>query len=600
MNSRSTVTLAALAAGIFALIYFFERPFRAQRSALPERRIFPRLNPAEIFVLQIRPSNQLIRVERTNAVWQLTDPLSYPAEGRRVDQLLAALSQLAWQTHITAEELKDRPNAMEEFGLASPQFSVNAEQKDLRIHLLVGRKIAGEDQVYLQVVGGDGLYLVSGEFLKFLPRSANDWRDTALVKLGGISRDTVHVRSGPRSFDLAFNPTNHLWRMIKPIDSRADNPKIEELLRKLQLTRIEQFISDDPRMDAETFGFQSPELEVSFLQGTNLVAGIQIGRSPTNLPTRAFARRLNENHVFLVARESTDAWRAAPDDFRDRHLLGGAPDEIELIEARGAEEFSVRRAGTNAWRILPPFDFPADQDLMHNFLTNLTGMETELEKAVVTDFGSYGLTNPLVEYRLQSTARSPASTNLDLARLSFGTNGGKIFARRSDETMVYLLKPEAFARLPMGAWQLRDRRIFDFESSNVVAITVQQKGAVRDFRRDSKGDWILAGPGFINPFRVEEGLYRLGHLRAVFWSGRGDQNLEPFGFREVDHEIILQLQKNGKMEKISLNFGKPSAYVHPYASTVLDGQRVVFEFPIDLFYNFIREDFSIPAATANH
>jgi hypothetical protein len=49
-----------------------------------------------------------------------------------------------------------------------------------------------------------------------------------------------------------------------------------------------------------------------------------------------------------------------------------------------------------------------------------------------------------------------------------------------------------------------------------------------------------------------------------------------------------------------LEFGARSPYSHPYASVVRDGQRLIFEFPVDLFENFVEPDLSIATALRRH
>ncbi len=66
----------------------------------------------------------------------------------------------------------------------------------------------------------------------------------------------------------------------------------------------------------------------------------------------------------------------------------------------------------------------------------------------------------------------------------------------------------------VSSWQLRDRRIWNFDSSNVVSVTIHQEGATRKYLRDPEGEWTFApgyqGPPFINSFSTEEGIHRIG------------------------------------------------------------------------------------------
>src|SRR5436190_13012154 len=108
MNSKTTWTLVALAAGLFAFIWFFERHISQNPEAAKHARVLPQLNPPKVTSVQIRPAAQdEIRADRTNNTWMLTKPFSYPAQPAAIDALLDALQKLPGQSYISAEELKN-------------------------------------------------------------------------------------------------------------------------------------------------------------------------------------------------------------------------------------------------------------------------------------------------------------------------------------------------------------------------------------------------------------------------------------------------------------------------------------------------------------
>ena len=593
MKPRSTWILLTIAGLLCAFIFLVEQPARKARLQKTSRKIFPQLNPAAIKSVQISPAGQPeIRAERTNGIWQLTKPLAYPAEAGRVEALLQALAQVEWQTRISAQELENRPQALEEFHLAPPQFSLEINDGNYSHHLLVGETNALGDQVSLQVVGGENIYLANAELLKFIPRARDDWRDGALVNLETLPFDVLKVRSGGKELKLLRDPTNHFWRMISPLEVRADNSKINELLKTLQLLRVSAFLENAPA-DLEPYGFastQTPELELSF-ENTNVLLDLQIGASPTNLPGYVFARRKNPSNIVLVAKEPFKEWQTAYANFLDRHLLSLPPSAIDAIEVRGEDQFTLLRTSNN-WQVVGEKEFPADPDFARNLLASFTNIEAEIEQTVVADFASYGLKPPLLQFTLKSSNRT-------VAQIEFGTNKtDKIFEHCAGEQPVNVIPREQFDRLPRASWQMRDRHIWNFESNNVVGITIHQKGSAQKMIRDLNNEWTFA-PGYhgiINQASLEETLHRLGELKAVFWSGRGEENLERFGFKEVDHRITLDVKRGKQAQQLIVEFGKPSPYLHPYATVLLDGERLIFEFPIDLYSGQVRHDLTIPPA----
>ena len=114
-------------------------------------------------------------------MWLLAKPIAYPAQAAAIEALLDTLQKLTPATRIDAAELRNHRNADAEFGFETPRISLVIETAGQRRQLLVGNKTPPGDQVFLRVVGVDGAFVADADWLKFIPRSVNDWRDTALV-----------------------------------------------------------------------------------------------------------------------------------------------------------------------------------------------------------------------------------------------------------------------------------------------------------------------------------------------------------------------------------------------------------------------------------
>jgi hypothetical protein len=335
MNFKNTWLWLSVATGLFAFIFLFERHLKKPETGAP--RVLPTLQPKEINSLQVMPKGQLaIRVERTNGTWQITEPLSYPAQAARVEGLLAALQQITGAPYFSIQDLKKMPDADEQFGFDSPQFSLMLGQK--RFHVLIGRKTPFGDQVYVEVVGSEGVFVVDADLLKLIPQSANDWRETMLVDWTQIAFSRLVVTTAGKILELQLSGTNGLWRMVAPMEARGDSAKVIQSLRAtFQNLRVQQFVSDDPRADLDAFGLQAPELSLVFLEGTNSLVQLDFGKSPTNNPTLAYARRSDQNTIVTVPRAAFEGWSFSHShdfrDFLDPHLLAisRAPELIEIF-----------------------------------------------------------------------------------------------------------------------------------------------------------------------------------------------------------------------------------------------------------------------------
>ena len=592
MNPRNTWRWIAVAAALFAFIFFYQR--HVVRNGGEPIRVLPNLKAAAVSSVQVRPGARTqIRADRTNGVWQLTEPLVYPAQAASIEKLLAELGRLTPAPYITARELRDR----QAYGFSAPQASIIIEQPEYPTHLLIGARTPPGDQVFLQVVGVDGVFVVDADFLKYVPRIAEDWRDTTLVDWKSLTFDRLAVTNGAKVFELRRDATNKLWRMVYPLQARAHNARIEASLQMLQSATIRQFVPDDPKADLEVFGLQPPELEVAFGQGTNTAARLQFGKSPTNDTRLVYARRLGLNAIVAVPKDLLAPWGASVNDFRDPFLVTlTAP--VTVVEVQqGPDSFSVRQQTNGAWRVLPQ-GFPADAGLVKDLLSALSALHiVEFTKDVVIapDLPAYGLASPARQYILKSaTTSAPGGpTNTTIAQLDFGTNqADKTFARRADENFVYAVKRADFERLPSAGWQMRERRIWNLSTNDVARATLRQQGRVRQIKRNGPHDWSLApgSQGVINDLAVEETVSGLCQLTAAAWVARRASDRPRYGLTDNDFQITLEL-KNGDKASIELS-GEASGNV-PYAAVTLDGEPWIFECPVWL-YVYVQRYLSVP------
>lgn len=596
MNPRNTWRWVIVAAVLFVFILFQHRYLR--KPVHGPAKVLPDLKAAAVTSVQVRPADQQeVRAERTNGVWQLTQPLLYPAQAVSIEKLLTEIEELRPASSITARELRNRPNTDQEYGFASPMASITIEQPGYTARLRVGARTSPGDQVFLQVVGVESVYIVDADFLKYIPRSANDWRDTALINLDGLAFDRLAVTNGTKIFELRRETTNSLWRMVYPLQARANSTKAEESLQKLQSVRVQRFIPYDPKADLDAFGLQPPELEVALSQGTNPVALLQFGKTLTNDIRLVYARRLGLDPILAVPKDLLAPWYAQVNDFRDPFLLtwNGSVSEIDV---RGREDFSIQQTN-GAWRVLPA-NLPVDAALVKDLLSALSGLQiVEFTSDVVTtpDLPTYGLASPSRQYILKSAqTNSPAgSTNAILLEVSFGTNqADKVYARRSDENSVYAVKLADFQRLPAASWQMRERQIWNLSTNDVAGVTIRQKGRIRRLVRNGAFDWSLAAgsQGVINVVGVEEAVRGLCRLAAVTWIGRGTQDRARYGFRDDDDRITLEA-KNG--DKLTVEFSTHATPAVPYGAVTLDGQPWIFQFPAWL-YEYLNRYLAVPPA----
>lgn len=583
MNSKNTWILLALAASLAGFIYGWEK-FIAGPARQP-LHVLPGFQPEAISSIQVRVSGQPeVLAERTNGGWWLRKPLLYPARSENIAALLAALGAAQPIRFLAPQELIGQANVEADFGFDKPLATLTLFRGADRKQVIFGARTAPGDQVFVEVVGIPGVHLVATNLLGVLPQTPGEWRDTALLDWKSLGFDRLLVTVGNRVTELHRNATNSQWRLVRQ-KARADTLLVNELLQRLQNLRVTQFVTDNPQADLDAYGLQTPELELAFAAGTNTLASLQFGKSPTNDATLVYARRRGADSVVTVPRESLAPWRASAADFYERRLLNFAalPAAIEVV---GQDRFTLVAETNHVWRVQPQ-GFLADTNYVTQFILALAQLQVEqFVKDVVIESAltNYGLAQPLRQYALQPGPADPHGTPV---QLYFGTaKDGLVFARRADEDSVYAVKQTDFDFLPAASWELRERRVWRFREDDVTRVRIEEGGRTKELLRKGAGLWSLApgSVGNINTLAVEETVHRLGDLSAAFWAARGSFDRAAYGFTNPVHRLTIEL-KDGARHQIEFGGAAPSQF--PYAAVTLGGEAWLMEFPWALYQDVL-------------
>lgn len=591
MNSKSTWVWITIAAVLFAAVVGVEKYWRQAPPGIVA--LLPGFKAADVTSVQYIPAGQLeIRADRTNRTWLLVKPLTFPAQTASIDALVTALQQIAPAQTIAGAELRQRPNADEEFGFNNRSTLTLVSGADRR-QLYLGSRTAPGDGVYVQIVGVEGVFVVDSQLLQLLPTKSDDWRNTALVDLRGQVLDHITVSNANNTIQLQQATTNELWRLTAPMSARADNLRLLDAMQKLHTTRVVQFVTDAPS-DLDAFGLHTPELVLTLARGTNILSGLVFGKSPTNDSTLIYVRRAGSPAVLTVEREPLRPWLAPLNEFRDPHLVTLVR-PVQEVQVTGSEGFTLHRTTTNTWR-LADSDLPMDVGFVKEFLLPLVTAPIQQFKDSITaaDLPQYGLAEPVRRITLLGGA-TDATTNSVMVDVAFGTpTNGLVYVRRADENPVYAIKIEAYAQMARAGWQLRDRQVWRFASTNVVRIVLQRGNRKSELRRAGASSWMFAGgsQGVVTGSEVEKTVAQFGALDAGAWLDRGDAARSDYGFGTNSLQVTMELRDGTKHE---VEFGGEAADGYPAAAVKLNGETWIFEFPV-IPYQYLKMTLLNPAA----
>ncbi|MFM7554741.1 MAG: DUF4340 domain-containing protein, partial [Verrucomicrobiota bacterium] len=251
MNGRTTLVLVLLALLLGGWLVVTERRGQVRVAGAAGAVTFRRPDPREVVSVEILRSNAAIRLERTNTVWFLRAPITYPVQSTGVERLLEALGNLVPRSHLSGAEVAGQPGAMAAFGLERPDVLTLRTREGMSILRLGGRTPLG-NQVYFQQVGQDGVFTADAAMLEALPASVDAWRERRLFDGDRLAFDRFEVL-GDTEFEVSV-ATNGVWGLVRPLVARANEDQIRRLLTEAGDSVVTTFVSDPPARAGDEFG----------------------------------------------------------------------------------------------------------------------------------------------------------------------------------------------------------------------------------------------------------------------------------------------------------------------------------------------------------
>ena len=597
MITKQTIWLLAAVALVFGYIWAFEHEPAPKPTEVPA--LWAAFKPADIHGVRITYfGTNTFRLERISGQWRFTEPLPYPAQSEPVMALLEACADLRATDYLKPGEVSH----LSDFELAKPKVILRLERDGEKpLELRIGSEVLLSKSYYAQTPGNEGVFVLPEPFLRFFPPGNHVWRNRRVLHLGQREAlvDTLAMRNGPLRMTLNRPATNQTWQVTQPEPVKRGNREfIELVLSRLWQWEVQHFVPDQHTTQLEAFGLRPPAAELELRQGTNRLAWVQFGHSPTNQPGLVYARLMNQSNVVIVARRELDVLRQKDWAFCDRRLASRfVPSDLARIDIMANEPFTLSQNTNGVWSLTAPATLPADEELVDQLFINLGKLQAVDRAAeVVANFGEYGLAQPSASF----TLRNRGGTNTVRSRISFGAaakNAGQLYARRHDEDTAYTVTRADRQQLPSWSYQLRDRRLWQFKGRDVAKFTVTLGDKMATLERNNTGQWTQPGRQLSqkDTETINAALDQLGQFRARDWTARGDDKRGVYGILEVKKSLSLQLRRDGKIVERNLEFGRRSPRRNPYAMATDPHKQepVVFEFPVEMYENAVFDLFKL-------
>ena len=599
MSWKPTLWILALVVVTSLFILVFERTADSTARALPIETPLLQLSPGAVTRLAITSGEVAIECVRRDGQWVLIRPEEARADEARIKRILEALAACRIRETLSPERLVQRRLTAASFGLETPRARLLVGNELRLDEVLVGDESPLGDLVYLRLKNDPAVIGATLNVANILPIDFDRMRDRSIFP-SNLKRVTRLELKHPGGFlQLAFRDGQ--WRIQQPIDARADNRRVEQLIQSLMALKVEAFGAVEAPSDPAVYGLTADEslMQITLTpEGGRAPLVLTVGKARQDLPNLVYAKISDVASLCSIPREVLGLQTIKAEALRDRRLCNADPVAIVSIMLREGEAKLVLEKNENSgWMIREPFRFKADAQAVGGLLRAICNLKiAESAGSISTNTPGGSPPTPACRLAMSSVLLSGIATNTSLPLVApAGSSWSYRFAvpaAGGSNSLVYCEETKSFTEVapleltavwpkslqPLSLGDPRpymDCRMFEFPPDQVRRITLAHNGREETVTLGSDGIWLADSPpeAQIRKGAIPELVSLASSLRAERIECMNATNVLAYGMDELSPKVTFGLTGASGIQKTVLIGGR-SGTNEVYA--MIQGQDVVF------------------------
>jgi len=598
MSWRPTIWLLILVVvtGFFVLVSV--RKSDSPSRALPLDAPLLHFNPEAITRLAITVGEVSIECVRRDGRWFLNRPMEARADEARIRRIIEVLANSRIRESLSPERLVQRRLTAASFGLEVPRVRLSVGNEMLVDEILFGDESPLGDLVYLRFKEGSDVLGATCKFSDILPIDFDSIRDRSVFPASLKRVIRLELKYPGVFLQLALRDGQ--WRIQQPMDARADNLQVEQLLQSLMALKIVSFGADEAPSDPAVYGLSIDEavMQISLTsEGGRAPLVLTVGKVRQDLPALIYAKVSDVASICSINREVLALQLVKAESLRDRRLCNADPAAIVSIMLREGDSKLVLEKNTETgWVILEPFRFKADAQAVGGLIRAICSLKsTETSGAGATNTPGGAFSALPCRLAVSTVLPSMMATNQPQLSALDGTSWSYRFSvpvLSESNSLVYCeegksiteIQPQELRRVwpksPQGLSlgdprPYMDCRMLEMASDQVRRITLTRNGREETVTVGNDGVWLADSPpdGQIVKGAIPALLNLASSLRGERIESMNATNLLVYGIDESSTRVTFGLTGTSGIQKTVLIGG---ACGTNGVYTMIQGQDVVF------------------------
>ena len=423
-------------------------------------------------------------------------------------------------------------------------------------------------------------------------------------KIGQINKIELKKETG----SIVLESTDNVrWRMLQPLQLRADGAEVKDILSQFEFLRKVGTIkeSETANFSLGNYGLDKPQIivnlwmkESAILKGTEVTTGaeskytINIGDRLAAGQNTVYINIEGSNDVIVVAAKLLEKIDKGIIDLRNKWAFEYDIDAVERIRIQsGSKEPIVCYRADQHWWVTQPVSDRGDTARIRDILSELKNLKIAKADYVSDkeeDIARHGLDEPRLTISIGSTEGDAQSL-----LLGHGLDD-KIYAKRDDESSIFFVHDIVLSDLDLEGNDLRDKQLLRFDSIGTYGIEkveLEYPDTTLTMIKTEQYDWMITSPTEILADRdtIRKFVEKIKDLQIQLYEDDSGKNFDKYGLGDSSIGVSV-FRKIGEGETVKFMIGDSDpdgglCYVRK------DGEDAVYSVPTDEFYDVAKAGF---------
>ncbi len=393
---------------------------------------------------------------------------------------------------------------------------------------------------------------IGGAYFLFFQESADETsanEKQRIHQVYGIASE--NVRQVEISFaDAAYQDlrlvkdTTGDWQLENPFQADADGEKVNQMLDDILNKRVKQNLEVT---GLTQYGLDTPSITLSlWTAGASPAATLLIGKKAINFSV--YVKEKSEAHIFLIESSALDDLTKSPTDLRSRSVIKFSTESVSNIQIEHRDKGSTSQPNTvncekrgDTWLVTHPIEAKADAEEIETLLSELRALQVSTFEADIVEANvpvrleNSGLDTPRLQIALTDGDKTYA-LHVGSAVPSEGGTQERVYVKSVHQDAIYTVSDDIYTLLNKSAFDLRDKRVIDFQRTDTVNFAIAKRSQQDDEKivgtKNYDDIWELETPtGKIkaDAKAVDDLLFGVDSLEAAAFVDKPVKSLASYG-----------------------------------------------------------------------